>query len=199
MGLLRSGGINIIYIGKNPSIIILNYHIITFTLLLIVLTFIFTFGIGNVAAAQSDTIYVNGSSGNDSWNGLNSTWINSTNGPKASIKNATENVNNGGSVYVASGIYNETNISLNTNMTIIGDNQNGTIISGDTGSVFIIASGVNINIINITFTNETNDNGGVIINHGYLTVIDSSFTYNTASTNGGAIYNDNTWCSDFNK
>lgn len=170
----------------------MNYHIITFILFLIILTFIFSFCIGNVAASQSDTLYVNGSSGNDSWNGLNSTWINNTNGPKLSIKNATESVNSGGSVYIARGIYNETNIPLNTNMTIIGDNQNGTIISGDTGSVFNIASGVNITIINITFTNETNDNGGAIINHGYLTVINSCFTYNTASSNGGAIYNDNT-------
>ena len=59
-------------------------------------------------------------SGNDSWNGLNSTWINGLNGPKASIKNATESVNSGGYVYIANGIYNESNISINTNMTIIG-------------------------------------------------------------------------------
>jgi hypothetical protein len=129
MELLITWGNEYIYIGRTHSINVLNYNIITFTLLLIVLTFIFSFGIGNVAA-QSNTIYVNGSSGNDSWNGLNSTWINSTNGPKASIKNATECVNCRGSIFIVNGTYNENNILINTNMTIIGETQNGTIITG---------------------------------------------------------------------
>jgi predicted outer membrane repeat protein len=183
-----------IYNGRIYAIKLLNinkYDLVLFTLLLIGLTLIFSFNIDNVAAAPVNAIYVNSSSGNDTWNGLNSTWINGTNGPKASIKNATESANCGGTVYIASGIYNESNISFNTNMTIVGDSSNNTIISGEMGSVFTIASGVNITIINLTFCNETSDNGGAIINHGYLTVNDSTFTNNTASSNGGSIYNDN--------
>ena len=76
-------------------------------------------------------------------------------------------------------------------MTIIGGSSNNTIISGDMGTAFNIASGVNVTISNITFTNETSNNGGAIINHGYLTVNDSTFTDNTATSNGGSIYNDN--------
>ena len=145
---------------------------------------------GNVAAA-SNAIYVNSSSGNDSWNGLNSTWISGINGPKASIRNATGSVNSGVYVYIANGIYNESNISINTNMSIIGDSSSNTIISGNIGSVFNIVQGVNVTICNITFINETNDNGGSIMNHGYLVVNDSNFIDNTANSNGGAIYNDN--------
>ncbi|MGB7970313.1 MAG: chitobiase/beta-hexosaminidase C-terminal domain-containing protein [Methanobacterium sp.] len=157
---------------------------------MITLSSIFLFGMGNVAAA-SNAIYVNNTSGNDSWNGLNSTWINGLNGPKASIKNATESVNSGGYVYIANGIYNENNISINTNMTIIGGSSNYTVINGNMGSVFNIALGVNVTICNVTFINESSDNGGAIINQGYLTVNNSIFTNNTASSNGGSIYNDN--------
>lgn len=181
-----------IYKGRLGLIKPLNfndYNLLIFAVFLIILSFIFLFGMGNVAAA-SNTIYVNITSGNDSWNGLNSTWINGINGPKASIKNATESVNSGGYVYIANGIYNEGNISVNTNMKIIGGSSNNTIINGDMGSAFNIASGVNVTISNITFINETSDNGGAITNQGYLTVNDSTFTNNTASSNGGSIYNE---------
>ena len=55
-------------------------------LVLMGIVFIFSYGMGNVSAAPV-TIYVNGSSGNDGWNGLNSTWTSGLNGPKATIKN----------------------------------------------------------------------------------------------------------------
>ena len=60
---------------------------------------------GNVSAAPGDVIYVNGS-GNDSWDGQLAVW-NGTSGPKASIKNATGTVDNGGTVNIADGIYSE--------------------------------------------------------------------------------------------
>jgi hypothetical protein len=66
---------------------------------------IFAYGVGNVSAAPGDVIYVNGS-GNDSWDGQLAVW-NGTSGPKASIKNATGTVDNGGTVNIADGIYSE--------------------------------------------------------------------------------------------
>ena len=50
------------------------------------------------------------SHGNDNWNGLNSTYTSGINGPKATIKNATGTVKSDGTVYIASGTYNENNI-----------------------------------------------------------------------------------------
>ncbi len=191
-GIITSLGDEYIYKGHSiKPLNFKNYNLLIFTVFSIVLLAIFLFGMGNVAAA-SNGIYVNSTSGNDSWNGLNSTWINGINGPKASIKNATGSVNSGGYVYLANGIYNESNILVNTNMTIIGGSSNNTIINGDMGSAFNIASGINVTISNITFINETSDNGVAIINQGYLTVNDSTFTYNTASSKGGSIYNDST-------
>ena len=56
-----------------------------FALVLICIAIIFSFGVGSVAAAPGDSIYVNGSSGNDSWDGQLAIW-NGTSGPKATHK-----------------------------------------------------------------------------------------------------------------
>jgi hypothetical protein len=94
------------------------------SLLLIGVGIILTFGLNTISAAKSSNIYVNGSSGNDNWNGLNSTYINTTNGPKATIQNGTATVNSDGTVHVASGTYDETGIKISYNMKIVGENQN---------------------------------------------------------------------------
>jgi autotransporter family porin len=149
--------------------------------------------ISTVSAAPGDTIYVNGSSGNDSWDGLSAAWTSGTNGPKLSIKNATSTVNQNGTVKIANGVYtgiNNTNITINKNMTLNGQSQTGTIINGTNSNwIFNIQSGVNVAIFNLTFANgKSTSNGGAIYNYGTLTVNDGTFT-NNAATNGGAIYN----------
>ena len=76
---------------------------------------------GTVAAAPGDTIYVNGTSGNDDWDGQSAVFTSGTNGPKLSIKNATKTVNAGGTVKIANGQYtgvNNTQIIINKNMNI---------------------------------------------------------------------------------
>lgn len=154
--------------------------------------FILTYGIGNATAANPSTIYVN-THGNDSWTGLNSTHINGTlNGPKATIKNATGTVNSGGKIYIANGKYDESNININTNMTIIGASQTGTIINaGELNNIFNIPNNAKVIIENLTFTNaNSTSNGGAIYNsYGNLTVTNVTFTNNTA--NYGIIYNYN--------
>ena len=179
-----------------------------FGIVVIGLFVIFSYGVGNVAAASGDTVYVNGSSGSDAYNGLNSTWITGTlNGPKATIKNATGTVTTNGTIYIAKGTYNESNIQINTNMTIIGENQKNTIINGKQSgySIFTIESGANLTIANLTLTNGTSDTGGAIYSEGTLNVENCTFTNNTATYqngDGGAIFNDGTLTvtkSTFNK
>ena len=168
-----------------------NY--LMFAMVLIGLFVIFSYGMGNVSAASGDSIYVNGSSGNDAYNGLNSTWTSGLNGPKATIGNATGTVTTNGTIYIAKGTYNESNIQINTNMTIIGENQKNTIINGQKSgqSIFTITSGVNVTIINLTFTNGTSNLGGAIYNDGgTLTDTNDTFNNNTATNGyGGAIFN----------
>jgi hypothetical protein len=186
-----------ILVGDKYSISGLNCgkaNLMMFTLVLVGLVFIFSYGFSNVAAASGDVIYVNGSSGNDSWNGLNSSYVDGINGPKATIGNAIGSVNNNGTVYIANGTYNENNI--NTNMTIIGQSRDGTIINGtNTGTVFIVASGVDVTLSNLCIANGNNGNAGAgVFNNGNLTLLNSSFvdnnaTYMMGGGHGGAIYN----------
>ena len=176
-------------------------NLIKISLLLLGICIVFSFGINTTSAANTSNIYVN-SHGNDTWNGLNATWIKGTlNGPKATIKNATATVKTGGNVYIADGTYNENNIQIKTEMTIIGANQETTIINGvkPAGSpttIFTILSGVTLTIKDLTMENgyngydgTNNGLGGAITNKGTLTVNAITFTGNSAAGYGGAIYN----------
>ena len=164
-----------------------NY--LLFAMVLIALVVIFSYDMGNVSAASGDSIYVNGTSGNNLYNGQSAVY-DGTNGPKATIKNATGTVNSNGTIHIAQGTYYENNIKINTNMTIIGENQKNTIINGQQSgqSIFTIASGVYLTIINLTLTNATSNTDGAIYNDGNLNVYNSTFTNNKA-TYGGAISN----------
>ncbi len=162
-----------------------------FALFLIGLAVICSYTMGNVAAANTSSIYVS-TTGNDSWNGLNSTWINGTlNGPKATIKNATGTVTNNGTIYIATGTYKESNVNINQNATIIGESQNSAIINADgEGKIFNIAGGVTVKIENLTLINGyTNGLGGAIDNGGTLIIDNCTFTGNHAGFSGGAISN----------
>jgi autotransporter family porin len=169
-------------------------NLIMFGMVILGLVVIFAYGMGNVSAAPGNTIYVNGSSGNDAWNGLNSTWIGGTNGPKKTIKNATGTVKSNGIVRIDNGTYKENNININKNMSILGENQQNTIINGlNSGkSIFIITKDVNVSIANLILTNGTSFNGGAINNNGTLSVASCTFKGNTANNTAGAIYNDGT-------
>ena len=143
-------------------------------------------GVDAVSAADGDVIHVNGSGGNDSWNGTS--WDTA----KQSIKNATGTVNNNGIVNIADGTYtgsNNRNITIDRNMTIIGQSLNGTIIDAeDSDRMFYINSDVNVTIQNLTLTGGNATYGGAIHNDGDLTVSGSTFSGNTAY-GGGTIYN----------
>ncbi len=151
-----------------------------------------SFGLSTSAAANT-SIYVS-THGNDNWNGLNSTYISGVNGPKATIKNAVSTVSSGGTVHIASGTYKEHNIIINRNMNIIGENPINTIINGTrSGRIFNITSGV-VTIANLRLTGNglSYNYGGAIYNNGILTVINSIFTNNNATSTfseGGAIEN----------
>ena len=176
---------------------ITNKTRILIPLLLLSLTLLFC--LTTVSAASGNNIYVN-TEGNDSWDGQSVVYNSTTkSGPKLSIKNATGTVNKGGTIHIANGQYtgeNNTNITINKNMNIIGESQKKTIINGtDTSWIFNISSGVTVTIKNLTLTNGNSTTGGAIENHGNLTVNNCIFTSNTAgwdgtNTNyGGAINN----------
>jgi hypothetical protein len=108
-------------------------HLMIVTLILIILALIFTYGVGNASAADSGTIYVNATSGNDDWNGQSATYQPSTNnGPKLTIQNATGTISANGTIDIANGIYagaKNNNITINKNMTIQGQTQRKVVLS----------------------------------------------------------------------
>ena len=173
-------------LSKKPAIIL--------PLLLLSLALVFTLNVKDVSAAPGDTIYVNGSGGNDLWNGQSATHTTGTIGPKKSIKNATDTVNKGGTINIANGVYSgakNTNIIINTNMGIKGQSLKGTIING-TGNNWIlyIATGVHATISNLTLTNGNMNAGGAIYNSGTLTVTRINLSHNSVNNGvGGAILN----------
>ena len=170
-----------------------------FVTVFIALAVIFSFGLNNVSAANpGDIIYVNSSGGNDVNDG--SSWLSA----KQSISNATGSVNINGTVNIADGQYtgsNNTGITIDKSMTIIGESQTNTIINGQQSgkSIFTILSTVDVTIINLTFTNNNAIyDGGAIYNSGTLTSTNNTFTTNTAIYDGGAIYNSGTLTSTNN-
>lgn len=167
------------------------------SIFLVSFVLLFSFGVNGVNAVNpstdNSTIYVN-NMGNDAWDGQSSVY-NGTSGPKKTIKNATSTVANHGTIYISSGTYHESNITVYTNMTIIGENQQNTIIDAlSKGNIFILPfiDGMSFNLVNLTLQNGNSvSNGGAINNKGFnscLSFINDSFTNNTASVDGGAIY-----------
>jgi len=150
-------------------------------ILLLCLTVLF-----GVSTVSAETIYVNDSSGNDDWSGAD--WTTA----KKTIGNATGTVQANGIVQIANGEYKDTknvNLTLDRNMTIVGESQNSTIINGtDSSWMFNIIDGVNVTFFNLTFTNGVNvyPYGGAVTNQGTLTVNSCIFTKNSAQL-GGAL------------
>ena len=139
------------------------------------------------SVSAASTVYVNVTGGNDSNTGT-------IDNPYQTMAQGISSVDENGTVKLADGVYSgtgNTNITINKNMTIQGLSQNGTIINGtDTNWIFTITPGVNVTIQNLTFTNGIAYDGGAILNHGILSISDCTFTENTATHWGGAIYSD---------
>ncbi len=152
---------------------------------------IFSIGTGHATAVNNGSvIYVNDSSGSDSNTGYD--WSSA----KLTINNATNTVNNGGTVNIASGSYTgagNNNIYINKNMIIQGENPYTTIINAQgTNTIFNINNGYNVNILNLTLTNGNGNWGGAIYNDGVLNISNTIFSDNIQNNgyNGGAVFND---------
>ena len=143
-------------------------------LILLILGSLIFISMSAVSAASGDKIYVSGSSGNDSWDGLTPQTA------KLSIKNATKTVNTGGTVYVFEGTYsgsNNSGITIDHDMTVNGVGKDKTIISGlDSAQIFRVLSGVTLDLKNLTITNAKSKNGGAIINFGTTNIDGCKFT-----------------------
>ncbi len=100
--------------------------------------------------------------------------------PYASISKAIENSLNHAIIYVEPGYYNETNISINKNVTIRSNSENVTI-DAQSSQLFNIAPNGILSINGITIKNAYNvDGGSAFINNGKLS-IENSVICNSSS------------------
>ncbi|KZX16547.1 beta strand repeat-containing protein [Methanobrevibacter filiformis] len=174
----------------NNKKIMNNKNKINKIIISILILFVLSISITSVSAAAD--VYVS-TSGSDSASGDIST-------PKATLKNATSTVNNGGNVYLKNGTYTGTgniNIGISKNLNYIGESRDGVIIDANkAGYIFDVKSGYKVTFINITFKNAIASQhhsgpggiGAAIYNYGTVNVTNCNFINNTA-VDGGAISN----------
>lgn len=129
------------------------------------------------------SIYVDSSKGNDANNG-------SLSFPKKTIKAAVNIVSNNGTIFIAPGQYNENNILINKNMSLLSMNASETFVSGDAQNILNIDN-VTVIIQGLSLGDGKSDRGGAIKNNGTLTIKDCIFQKNVATSNGGSIYSKN--------
>lgn len=133
-------------------------------------------------------LYVNGTSGNDSWDGTSPVYYNGTYGPMKTIQTAVNAVDTGGTVNVAEGTYNE-HVTISKNINLVGINPQTTIIDGTgTGQVINVAAVSNVNISNFTIKNGYSGDGAGIYSLATLNVNNCIITSNNATGSGGGIY-----------
>ncbi len=166
-----------------------NLKRITFCLLFLSLIFLSSLTIGTDSAAP--IIYVNHATGKNIWDGQSPVW-NGTSGPKATIQNGINSVNNKGTVNVAAGTYNE-HLKITKSLKLMGQKQSRTIIDGThSGTVVYVNQGISIRITNFTILHGKAISGGGIYNTGTCTVTKCTITNNYANKYGGGIYNTGT-------
>lgn len=112
-----------------------------------------------------------------------------------SIQNLIDNSKEGDSIYLENKTYkgNGTPININKNLTIYGyqyNNKINTILDANSKSnIFNVNENIHLNIYGLSFINGNGTNGGAIYNKGTLNIYDSSFE-NINGNDGGAIYNE---------
>lgn len=164
-------------------------------ILLVCLSVAFAMGVNTASAANPDQMYVS-NTGSDSWSGHSPVW-NGTDGPKQTIKNATNAINNGGTIHISDGVYNENNIAVfSKDVNYIGQSKTKTIVNGNKISrIFSVgAQGITYNYFfaNMSFVNGNSSAGGALWNYGATTIDNCIFKNNIAKFSGGAIYSEGT-------
>ena len=111
-----------------------------------------------------------------------------------SIKEAINYASNGDTVYIKAGIYTETDILIDKDITIIGHNRNTTILQASyisrafAGRIFTINEDTQVEISGLTLSNGASDHfGGGILSKGDLKLVNITIKNCYAEAPGGGI------------
>jgi len=108
----------------------------------VVFLFFCCFPIGVCETEQSDTIYVDDNNSEGPWDG-------SPDHPYFHIQDAIENATNGDTIFVFNGFYSG-NILIDKSVSLIGENNDLTVIYGGKHNIWIFADGVYMKGFNLT-------------------------------------------------
>ncbi len=99
-------------------------------------------------------------------------------------------------IYIESGTYTESGISINRNLTISGDGPSNSVVQGSASvggapdRVLTVPAGRTLTIQNITVQNgNSGGNGGIILNNGTLSLNNAGVRGGRAAGGGGGVYN----------
>ena len=127
---------------------------------LLFISLVLLFGLVFSGAVSAADVYVN-TTGNDA------TGTGTINNPYLSVSKGVSKVSNGGTVYIADGVYSGANnrgITINKNMTIRGQSEAGTIIDAQKlNRIFTIQTSYTVNMFNLTLRNGNVTNLGVVL------------------------------------
>lgn len=119
----------------------------------------------------------------------------SKNNPYNTIKKGIENSDEGSTVYLSEGTFDEFNLTVDKDLTIVGVKDKTVIDGKNISRIFKMDFGAKLTLIGLTLINGNdgakNGTGGTIYNDGgELTLINCTIKNSNAGLNGGAIYND---------
>ncbi|MFH1745412.1 MAG: right-handed parallel beta-helix repeat-containing protein [Planctomycetota bacterium] len=148
--------------------------------------------------SRADTIYVNGTTGNDAWDGLCQEWDGDTCGPKATIKAGIGATVNGDTVLVADGTYTgggNKNLDFGGRaITVRSENGSDSCIidSEDNGRGFSFQNGEGVDSVvdGLTIRNGWADYGGGVGCWEYSspTITNCTISGNSAYLHGGGVH-----------
>ena len=110
--------------------------------------------------------------------------------PVATIAKAVELVKPGYTIHVMDGTYTVSDLAINFNVAIIGENE--VTFTGDTKTMFTVANGIAFNLtnLNITGINRGTSNYGVIYNKGGSVYLNKINAYSNTANQGAVVYSD---------
>ncbi len=171
------------------------YRMISVALaIILILTSALMFFPHDSVSASPGTIYVNGTTGNDSYDGSSPVVVSGTIGPKQTVQGGIDVVSGSGTVFVAAGTYDPSStIDINKSLILVGAGQATTIFDGTALSSpsAVLQIGTGLIVVMSGITVQHGGDCGLFIAGGEpgsnVTINDCAFINNTALEAGGGV------------
>jgi predicted outer membrane repeat protein len=125
--------------------------------------------------------------------GTNTGNCRSAQAPCKTITYALGQATAGDTIRVTQGTYAEPTLAIDKTVTLLGDGDGATILSGAGNKrIATVANAQTVTFQGLTLQQGSATQGGAIMSHGTLIIVDSQLINNSSSLTGGAIWSDGT-------